>query len=316
MFQIKLKVKNFFGKLFLQKRGEKTSKMAGQTSILGSILGAFLKWGIIVFFGLLVLFPFYYMFSYALMSNSEVFDKLHIHISPEKAMWSNFSKAFEDGYWEAIWFTFTITAVSIVLKIFITVLAGYAFSLPKWKGKKIAWSFFLSIMMLPEVALMSGQFQIMIDLGWDYGIKVMLALIVPFAASVFSAIMYRNAFLTIPNRIKEAALVDGANGHKYFWKVALPMVSPTTWTVGILTAFAAWNSFLWPSLLLQGQEYQVINTWVFSTGHPKIGTDTRILGNVRMAAAILAIAPMFIIYLGMRSRIMKAISRQGSTIKG
>ncbi|TCG12047.1 carbohydrate ABC transporter permease [Mycoplasma marinum] len=316
MFRIKLKLKIIINKLNLSKKAEKTSAMAGHQSITSVILGMLVKWIIIAFFGAIVLFPFYYMLSYALMSDTEVADTLHVHLAPKKPMWENFGRAFESGYWKAVWFTLAVTTLSIVIKLFVTMLAGYAFSLPKWRGKKILWLLFLSLMMLPEVALLTGQLKIMVDFGWDYGKQVILALVVPFAASVFSAIMFRNAFLAIPSRIKEASLVDGANGAKYFWKVAVPMISPTIWTVGILTAFAAWNSYLWPSLLLAGQEDQVINTWVFTTGFPKTGTDTRILANVRMAAAILAILPMFITYFVMRGRIMRAISRQGSAIKG
>ncbi len=74
----------------------------------------------------------------------------------------------------------------------------------------------LSLMALPEIALMSGQYQIMVQFGWQKGVMVIAALIVPFVASVFSGIMFRNAFLAIPERTKEAALIDGVYGMKYF----------------------------------------------------------------------------------------------------
>ena len=169
--------------------------------------------------------------------------------------------------------------------------------------------------MVPEVALLVGQYQIVVIFNFQTGYRVIIALILPFIASVFSAYMYRNAFEAIPFRTKEAAFVDGASNLKYFLKVAFPMVSPTTWTVAILTGFAAWNSYMWPALLLSGQDMDVINTWLFKTGRSE-GADSRIMMNVRMAAAIIAIVPMFIVYFLFRSRIMKAISRQGSAIKG
>ena len=268
---------------------------------------------VLVFFGSIVLFPFYYMISSSLMTHAEATDTLKTHLYPKNPQWGNYTDAFKDGYWQAIMYSFGIVAVTIVFKIFITILMGYAFSLKKYRGKKLIWYFFLSLMMLPEVALMSGQYQMIVKLGWQAGTGVLLGLFVPFVASVFSAFMFKNAFEAIPDRTKEAAMVDGASNLTYFFKIALPMIRPTTLTVVILTAFASWNSYMWPALLLQGKDIQTIPTWVFLTGRDSNGD---LIMPIRMAGTVLAILPMMIVYFGFRGRIMKAISRQGSAIKG
>ncbi len=300
----------------IKKQQKLTSGMIINSSLTWKISAFIMKSVILLFFGSLILFPFYYMIATSLMNVNETRDMLHIHLVPKSPQWSNFGEALISGYWKAIMLTSIVTSASIILKIVITMLMGYAFSLKNWRGKQIIWYFFLALLMIPEVALMLGQYKALVTMGWHTGVKVAFGLIAPFVASVFSGFMFRNAFEKIPARTKEAAMVDGASSFSYFIKVAVPMVTPTIWTVGILTAFAAWNSYVWPSLLLQGSDQHVINTWLFQTGKDPLGQDTRIMNNVRMAGAILAIVPMFGAYFLMRGRIMRAISRQGSAIKG
>lgn len=309
----KLKFQNYARKFKTKKVGQKVSSQVKSTSIAWIIISNIMKMLILIFFGALVLFPFYYMISTSLMTNEEAIDPLKTHIVPDKAQWGNYADAFKDGYWDAIMYSFLITAITIVVKITISMMMGYAFSFKKYRGKKAIWLFCLSLMMLPEVALMSGQYQMIVKLGWQAGAGIIMGLFIPFVASVFSAIMFKNAFEQIPDRTKEAAMVDGATGITYFFKVAMPLIQPTTLTVVILTAFASWNSYMWPALLLQGKDIQTIPTWVFLTGRDSEGN---MIVPIRMAGTVLAILPMMIVYFGFRNRIMKAISRQGSATKG
>lgn len=317
MLRTKLKITKKLNSFKSKKIGDSTSKMAGKQYLSVAIMKFLLKFLVIFIFGLIVLFPFYYMLTGSLMTYDEITGAdQKTHLWPEMLKWSNFTAAFQEGYWNAIVLTAIVTFISIVFKIIVTMMLGYAFSLPKWKGKKIAWYFLLSTLALPEVALMSGQLTVITKLGWRLGIYIIISLVIPFAASVFSSLMFKNAFESIPVRTKEAAMVDGVSNFKYFIKIAMPMVSPTTWTVGILTAFAAWNSFMWPSILLKTSNAQVMSTWLFKTGLSKDPGQSRLLIQVRLAAAVLAILPMFIAYFIMRIKIMRAISRQGSAIKG
>ncbi len=313
MLKIKLKTQQKLRTLRVKKNAENVGSQVRTKSVAWLIISNLMKVFALVFFGALVLFPFYYMIATSLMTNAEATDTVKTHIAPETPQWGNFVDAFADGYWLAILYSFLIATVTIIVKLVITILLGYAFSIKKYKGKKVVWIFFLSLMMLPEVALLSGQYQMIVKLGWYYGSNVLLGLFIPFVASVFSAVMFKNAFETIPDRTKEAAMIDGASSMGYFFRVALPMIKPTTLTVIILTAFASWNSYMWPALLLQGKDIQTIPTWVFTTGKDANG---QLLIPIRMAGTTLAIIPMLLVYFVFRGRIMKAISRQGSVIKG
>ncbi len=247
---------------------------------------------------------------------------------PDGAHWENFSKvAFTEtssgtNYWGSFALTFFNVLVSIVAKIFVTLLAGYAFSLKNWKGKSVLWTILISLLVLPEVALLAGQYYVVtkvndniIPLRSNYAGAIAI-MVLPFSASIFNILMYRNAFDAIPSRIKEVAMIDGAVGAKYLFKIAIPMVMPTTLTVIILTALASWNAYLWPSINFQNK-YQVMSIWLFSAGRDPEGIDdAKLFLNIRLAAAILVTLPMFVAYMFARRRIMNAISRQGSAIKG
>ncbi len=323
MFKRKLQQQNKWNKKKIDKKVYSNNQQAKDSTIGFAIFSQFSKWLILIFFGGIILFPFFFMISSALMSNAEAKDVFNSHIVPKAGLhWENFAEAFKSGYWGALLTTLIVTSLSIVLKLFLTILMGYAFSYKKWRFKNTIWYFLLALMMIPEIGLLVGQYKITVSMNLHIGNQIIVAMFLPFIASIFSAFMFRNAFEAIPARTKEAAMLDGASELKYFWKVALPMVSPTVWTVLILTAFASWNSYMWPQLLAfgatKGHTNYVLGTWLFTTGK-ELDTNGAVVGvlkNVRMAAAILVTLPLMIAYFVFRGRIMRAVGKQGSAIKG
>ncbi|WP_238523335.1 carbohydrate ABC transporter permease [Metamycoplasma arthritidis] len=301
---------------------------------IGSVI---LTWSfkifVLVLFGLIVIFPFYFMLSQSLVdktwqtspSTSDAvlwFPLKHPNGNGRAFHWENFRDAFTSGYFESLIFTAFITAISVVARIFFSITFGYAFSIRKWRFKRASWLLFLSLLVLPEIALLSGQYKVVSSIHWNQYPSLIIGLMMPFVASVFSGFMYRNAFEAIPDSVRESAMIDGASGFKFFVRVAVPMVKATTWTVAILTALASWNSYTW-ALAIAGEKGDggkgvVMNVWLTTTGRYQVPGDetTRVLLSLRMAATVLAIAPMLVVYFLLRSRIMNAISRQGRAAKG
>lgn len=286
------------------------------TSLAWKILGLF----VILFFGALIIFPFFFMFLTALMPISQVFRTAEpVGLIPHSFSWKNFADTFTSGYWAALLNTLTVTTFSMVFQITIAVLMGYALAYKKWRFKKAFWYLSLVIMMIPQIGLITGQYRVIINFKWQTGFKSIFAMVFPFAASIFSAYMFRNAFEAIPQRTKEAALIDGVGDMKYLLKIALPIVSPTIWTAAILTAFSSWNSYMWPALLAAGTNdfKTVLGLWVFNTGQYQDSEGiNHTLMNLRMAASILAMLPLWIVYFSFRKRIMDAVAKRGSAIKG
>ncbi|GIZ05839.1 putative ABC transporter permease protein MG189 homolog [Metamycoplasma salivarium] len=327
MFGIKLKIQKWLSNIKLRKNKERTANQVRDTSFFKAFITLFAKILLLSFFGLIILLPFFFMIFVAMMPDIQS-DALKQNFSFFPKSWhpENFAEAIrssKSSYWVALGLTLANVLFSIVLKIFITMFAGYAFSLKNWRGKNIVWALFISLLILPEVALLSGQYYLVVRFNeWMPGIKdnffgMVFLVAIPFVASIFNALMFRNAFEAIPGRIKEVAMVDGAVGWRYLFKIAIPMVVPTILTVVILTALASWNSYLWPSLISGGEvKYKIMSVWLFEVGRKIIGTEERVQSNIKMAGSIIAILPMFIFYFIFRKKIMGSISRQGSTIKG
>lgn len=327
MFGIKLKIQKWLSNIKLRKNKERTANQVRDTSFFKAFITLFAKILLLSFFGLIILLPFFFMIFVAMMPDIQS-DALKQNFSFFPKSWhpENFAEAIrssKSSYWVALGLTLANVLFSIVLKIFITMFAGYAFSLKNWRGKNIVWALFISLLILPEVALLSGQYYLVVRFNeWMPGIKdnffgMVFLVAIPFVASIFNALMFRNAFEAIPGRIKEVAMVDGAVGWRYLFKIAIPMVVPTILTVVILTALASWNSYLWPSLISGGEvKYKIMSVWLFEVGRKIIGTEERVQSNIKMAGSIIAILPMSIFYFIFRKKIMGSISRQGSTIKG
>ncbi|MBZ4203729.1 carbohydrate ABC transporter permease [Mycoplasma tauri] len=328
MFETKLKIRRWWSNIKLRKNRETTAHQVRDKSLFSLVTWTFLKVAVLTLFAAIILFPFFYMITISFMPKHQA-DLLNSEFSFWPRYWdkSNYSDAINSGngqgsgYWFAFGLTLANVVFSIAAKIFVTMLCGYAFSLKKWRGKEFVWGLFMSLLVLPEVALLFGQFKVVatIDnkteiLNSFIGAISMIAL--PFVASIFNALMFRNAFEAIPGRIKEVAMVDGCVGGKYLFKIAIPMVQPTTLTIIILTTLASWNSYLWPSLLFASKRYEIMSVWLFNVGRVELDGTTKVLQSVKMAGAVLVILPMFIFYFLFRRRIMNAISRQGSAIKG
>ncbi|TPE58039.1 carbohydrate ABC transporter permease [[Mycoplasma] falconis] len=339
----KLKTRHWREQFRLKSKQDLMVKPYESTHIASKISTFLFKFFILSFFAFIIIFPFYFMLQYSLT------DKIWQDRSPEASwLWpqqyqdgltytnykasnfkislhfENYVNAFQAGYFQSLVFTAAITTLSILVRLFFSMTLGYALSMRKWKGKSVFFNLFISLMVLPEIALLTGQYYVVTRLGW--GIKsgsefsgwLFVTFVIPFAASIFFSYMYKNAFEEIPDSVKESSMLDGASSFKYFIKIALPMVNPTTWTVAILTAFASWNSYTWPALIMNTTKtlWSPMNIWVFTTGKDYSTQQTIVYTSIKMAATFLAILPMLIIYFILRKRIMKAISRQGRATKG
>ncbi|WP_444704794.1 carbohydrate ABC transporter permease [Mycoplasma sp. 332] len=344
MLSTSLKLRYKREKSALKSKQELMSKPYSTTNVWGKIFSWSFKISILTFFSFLVVLPFYFMIEQSLVD-----PRFYGQPGSKIAWWpfdyekflsngkefggnlgtsfyfSNFLQSLQEGYLQALVFTAGFTALSVVVRLFFATTLGYALSLRNWRGKNAFFGMLLSLLVIPEITLLSLQYTLVSKAGW-IGTKnplIIISMVVPFATSIFNAYMYKNAFEAIPNSVKESSMLDGASGIKYFFNVALPMVKATTWTVIILTALASWNSYTWPALLWDAAPgktagyYAPINLWLFTTGRVEVdGGEAQIILSVRMAATILAILPMMIVYFVLRKRIMAAISRQGNATKG
>ena len=256
----------------------------------------------------IVLFPFYWM----IISSLKTLDEYRESVPtfwPRVVMWRNYITAFNTANLGKLFVnTLYVGLVSTILSLVITVLSAFAFARLEFKGKNTLFAALLATMMIPGELFTITNYSTVTRLGW---IDTYRVLIIPFLVSVFYIYLLRQNFMQIPNELYLAAKVDGTSDLKYLWKVMVPLSLPTLISITILKMMGAWNSYIWPRLVANGEDYQLI-----TNGLRNAFTDTTGDVNypIQMAAVAIVSAPLFLVFIFLRKYIMKGVSRSG--IKG
>ena len=253
-----------------------------------------------------VLFPFYWMVLTSVKSygayNSEWIPQLYT-LSPTL---QNYTDAFTAvplaGY-----FTNTIifTVVTTAIMLIVTVLAAFAFARLDFKGKDLAFTAFLSLMMIPTELVVITNFVTITELDLR---NTFLGLILPSVTSVFYIYLLKENFAQIPDELYYAAKVDGTSDLKYLLKVMIPICRPTIVTVTILKVIECWNSYVWPRLITDKQAYFLVSNGIQEIRENGFGRENI---PAMMAAVCVISAPLIVLFLLFRKKIMAGVSRGG-----
>ena len=275
---------------------------------VGKTVSTILTYVFLIAIAVIILFPFYWM----IISSLKTLDEYKLSVPtlfPRQLVFGNYAEAFTQANLGRLFLnTVYVGLVSTILSLVITVLSAFAFARLEFKGKDPLFAALLATMMIPGELFTITNYQTVFYLDW---MNTFTVLIVPFLVSVFYIYLLKQNFMQIPNELYLAAKVDGTSDLKYLWKVMIPLSLPTLISITILKMMGAWNSYVWPNLVTNSDEYRLItnglrNAFVESTGDVNIP--------VQMAAVAMVSAPLFLVFLFLRKYIMKGVSRSG--IKG
>ena len=263
----------------------------------------------LIVMALIVLFPFYWMIISSLKSLPEYKETIPT-FWPRQVIWQNYANAFTTANLGVLFKnTMIVGVVSTLLSVFITIITAFAFARLEFKGKETLFAALLATMMIPGELFTITNYSTVISFGWLNSYTV---LIVPFLVSVFYIYLLRQNFLQIPNELYLAAKVDGTSDWKYLWKVMVPLAMPTLISITILKMMGAWNSYIWPRLVANKEEYQLITNGL-RNAFKEAGTGD-VDYPLQMAAVTLVSIPLFLVFVFLRKYIMAGVSRSG--IKG
>lgn len=162
-----------------------------------------------------------------------------------------------------------VSVVTVVLGVIINSMAAFALSRMRVRGKAIILTLIIATLIVPFETLalplvwwvnqlpwlQLDGFNLTLTQGWLDTYRVQ---IVPFIANAFSIYLFHQYFESIPKELDEAARVDGANWFTIYRKVVMPLSGPAIATVAILTFLPAWNSYLWPLMVVQSEELRPV----------------------------------------------------------
>jgi sn-glycerol 3-phosphate transport system permease protein len=164
------------------------------------------------------------------------------------------SDGFTDGFRSARLGRFLVNSVIVATaitaaQVVTSVMAGYAFALLRFPGRRVVLWVFLATLMVPVEVTIVANFETIQRLGW---IDSYQALVVPFAAFAVGTFLLRQAFLGIPGDLRDAARMDGHGHLSFLWRVAVPMARPSIAALSVFSFLLAWNQYLWPLLVTNG----------------------------------------------------------------
>lgn len=255
---------------------------------------------------LVVLFPFYWMVLTSVKSygayNSEYLPKLYT-LSPT---FQNYADAFT-AVPLANYFLNTVlfTVITTALMLAATVLAAYAFARLEFRGKNLVFVLFLSLMMIPNELVIITNYVTITSLNLR---NTFTGLILPSVTSVFYIYLLKENFEQVPDQLYYAAKVDGTSDLKYLFRVMVPLCKPTIVTITILKAIECWNSFVWPRLITDDQNYFLVSNGIQSIRESGFGRENI---PAMMAAVVVISLPLILLFLFFRKMIMAGVSRGG-----
>lgn len=253
--------------------------------------------------------PLIWMISASLKPESEIFKGMNSlkTFLPVDATIANYFEVFSRiNMWKFIGNSLFYVMVIIILDLIINSLCGYALAKFEFKGRGLLLTLIISLMVFPMEAIMLPLYKIVADLGWT---NEWPSLIVPFIAKCFSIYMFRQFFLDVPNELLEAASIDGCGPIKTFFRVVMPISGTVYATVFILDFVSHWNDFMWPLLVVTGEEKRTIQLAIQTF----FGSKPILYGPI-MASLVISAVPMLIMFILLQKQYVEGIASTG--IKG
>lgn len=200
-----------------------------------------------------------------------------------------------------------LVAVPVTLmSLFINSLAAFAFAKLRFRFKRTIFTLFLSALVIPGEVTLVPSYLLMNDFNW---IDSYAALIVPAVVSVFSVFLLVQFFSEIPRDLLEAGRIDGASWFNVYKKIILPASIPAIVTLAILTFLGQWDSYLWPLVVINDQNKQMLQVAIATFSNAQVTEWGRIL-----AADTISSIPILLLFVFLQKYYVQGITMSG--VKG
>ena len=255
---------------------------------------------------ILFVLPFLWMVSTSLKVPSEVQKFPPVWI-PRPPQWSNYGVALTKmEFWNQLKNTIVIVYANLVGQLFSASLVAYGFARLRFPFRDKLFSLMLSTMMLPSVATLIPIYILYKNLGW---IDTFLPLTLPafFGGGAFNIFLLHQFFKTLPREMEEAARLDGASSWDVYRLIVMPLSKPALATVAIFSFMAHWNDFVGPLIYLRSPKNYTLALGL-QTFQGLYSTDYQYL----MAASIVVVAPVILLYFAAQRYFIQGIVLTGS----
>jgi len=246
-------------------------------------------YSVLIFIALVMLGPFLWLISTSLKGTEEIFSWPPVFI-PKHWQFENYVTV-----WNAVPFgryfvnSIIIALGTVTLTVFTSALAAYPLARLSFPGRSLIFTAIISTLIIPQEVIVIPLYTLVLKLGLaDTLIGVML----PFSTSAFSIYLLRQAYLTVPRELEEAAMIDGASTFRIWWSVALPLIKPSVAALVVLTFISSWGDFLWPLIVLRSPEHYTLQVGL-SMMVQSLAANYKLVA----AGAVVSVVPVIVLFL-------------------
>jgi sn-glycerol 3-phosphate transport system permease protein len=262
------------------------------------------RYGLLVVVSVVVLFPVYTTVIAALKPGSEV---LQNPLVPGPFTLDVLRDAWTDGNFARYMVnSIIVTAIITIAQILTSVLSGYAFAILEFPGRTLLFVVFLATLLVPFEATVVVNRRTVDSLGW---LNTYQGLAVPFLATALGTFLIRQAFMSLPRDLRDAAAIDGVGHLGFLRHVAVPLVRPTIGALALLTFLSSWFQYLWPVLVTTESDMNTLQVGLKQISETRLDEP-----NLVMAGTVIAAIPIFIVLLVFQRQLVRGLT--AGAVKG
>ncbi|MGH8994954.1 MAG: carbohydrate ABC transporter permease [Acidimicrobiales bacterium] len=265
-----------------------------------------IRYAVLIIAAGIVLFPIYITLIDALLSPQQITHRPP-YLFPPSPHWSTFSTAFKEGDLGIYLRNSAIVTIAVmVFEIVTSVLAAYAFVFLRFPFRKILFFAVLATLMVPAEATIIPNYQTIDKFGL---LNTFPALILPFLANGIGIFLFRQAFLSFPSEIQDAAQLDGCGHLKFLFRIVVPINRPVIGAFGLFAFLTSWNQYLWPLVVTQTNSVRTVQI-----GLRQLSGLSFSQFDVLFAGTILAFAPIAILLIVFQRQLVAGLT--AGAVKG
>lgn len=240
------------------------------------------------------------------------------HLLPQAFSFQNYIDAMSGGAW-TVYFrnSIIITLLAVVFSLLFNSIAGYAFARLRFRGSKVFFLLLLIGLMMPPQVTMLPTFLIMakfpmaggnnlLGMGGTGLVNTYAGLVIPLVSGSFGVFLCKQFYENFPRSLDEAAEIDGTNRWQTYFKIYLPNSRAILATLGLLKGVSVWNDYLWPLVMTNSENMKTVQLAL-----TMFKIDGLIQWNQMMAAAVLVVCPMIVLFLCAQKYFVQGIVTSG-----
>lgn len=259
--------------------------------------------GILVMAALSFIYPFYWMIAASFTKEAYISQLLFF---PAGITFDNYALMFSKIPIGRAFLNSTLVALLVTSGVIITsAMAAFALAKLNFRGKTLLFYILIFTMTLPFQITLIPNYITMVKLGW---VDTFAALVIPSLNNAFAILLFRQAFMQLPDALIMAARMDGCSDRTIIFKILLPNTVPTVITVGIITFMNVWNDVMWPLIIIRDENLMTMPQLVtlFAVG----GRAEAQLG-VKLASSVVLALPVIIAYLFFQKYFIRSMAASG-----